>query len=582
MKKFLRIILPLVMVIVIIASVCWYLFVFDRPLLQEFLLYSARRCTDDGNYKAASWFYSQAYSHSGKSDQVAIELANAYLQEGNLTKVEYTLSNAISDGGSADLYTMLCKTYVMQDKLLDAVNMLDNISDPAVKAEVEALRPKAPVPTPAPAFYNQYIHVSFQYQGGQLYYTTDKQYPTQDSQPYSEPIALSGGETLIYALVVGDNGLVSPLSIYGYTVGGVIEPVVFQDSAIEKAVREVLDLDDSKVVYTNALWTLTEFTVPEDAVSLGDLRHMTYLRSLTMTKQDLTDAEVLSSLQQLQTLAIYDSRVTNQNLLTIAALPNLTSLTLSDCSLSSIDALANAQDLTYLDLSDNSIQNIQVLSSMSLLEELNMSQNALTSITVISGLRNLKTLNVSSNSLGDIAALGACGSLQWLDVSKNNLAGLGALDNLRELTYLSASNNSLTDVSVLGKCPSITYLDLSNNLLTQIDVISQMPNLLELNISGNSIAALPNLSEKHSLVTLNAENNLLTDISVLGVLDRLNNVYITNNAVADISVLAGCHNLVRIHAYGNPIPMDIAQPLIDMGIVVQYDPTIAANATEPT
>ena len=88
---------------------------------------------------------------------MAIELANQYKADGNYTKAEYTLSNAINGDASVELYIALCKTYVEQDKLLDAVNFLSNISDPTIRNALEQLRPTAPTANYEPGFYSQYL-----------------------------------------------------------------------------------------------------------------------------------------------------------------------------------------------------------------------------------------------------------------------------------------------------------------------------------------------------------------------------------------------------------------------------------------
>ena len=42
MKKFMRFLVPLLMILVIIASIGWYLFVYDRDFTRDFLLSQAR------------------------------------------------------------------------------------------------------------------------------------------------------------------------------------------------------------------------------------------------------------------------------------------------------------------------------------------------------------------------------------------------------------------------------------------------------------------------------------------------------------------------------------------------------------
>ena len=112
MKNSTKKLVPFLLVVLIIASIVWYGFVYDRDFIRDMLLSQARYNSTNGNPTLASWFYDLAYEYSGQDEHVAIELANQFKQDGNYTKAEYTLSNAIADGGTAELYVALCKTYV--------------------------------------------------------------------------------------------------------------------------------------------------------------------------------------------------------------------------------------------------------------------------------------------------------------------------------------------------------------------------------------------------------------------------------------------------------------------------------------
>ena len=144
MKKFFRFIVSLVLGLLVLASIGWYLFSYDRDFTRDTLLSQARFHDEHGNSRMSSWFYDLAYNFSGQDEHVAIELAEQYKADGNFTKAEYTLSNAINDDASPDLYIALCKTYVEQDKLLDAVSLLANIADPEMRAQLDAMRAQYP------------------------------------------------------------------------------------------------------------------------------------------------------------------------------------------------------------------------------------------------------------------------------------------------------------------------------------------------------------------------------------------------------------------------------------------------------
>ena len=160
MKKALRVIVPLLLAITIIACAAWYFLVYDQAFTKELLLTQARKFESAGHYQISAFIYDIAYYQSNEEDAVAIELAQQYLDMGNHTKEEYTLTNAILSNPSAELYAALSKVFVEQDKLLDAVNLLNGVSDVAISKELDAMRPAAPQLTPEPGYFSDYITVS--------------------------------------------------------------------------------------------------------------------------------------------------------------------------------------------------------------------------------------------------------------------------------------------------------------------------------------------------------------------------------------------------------------------------------------
>ena len=571
MKKFIHFLVPLLLAVVIIVSIGWYLFVYDRDFTRDFLLSQARYNDLYGNSRLSSMFYDLAYEHSGRDENVAIELANQYKSDGNYTKAEVTLSNAIKNKGTVELYSALCKTYVQQDKLMDAVAMLANISDPVMKDALEKLRPTAPTTNYEPGFYSQYIDVSLTSSAGTLYYTVDGEYPSINGLMYSDPIPLEPGETIIYAISVADNGLVSEPVVAGYTVGGVIEPAVFTDDATEAAIREILGVTESKILYTNEMWDITEFTVPENAHSLADLALMPYLKSLTIHNQDLGTLSDLSSMSKLQTLDLTGCTFPAEELAILAGLPSLNNLVLSDCSLSTIAALEDAANLTKLDLSNNTLRNLDVISDMVGLTELNLKHNAVTELDYLSGLINLETLDIAFNAVSDLSPLSSCMKLKWLDAGNNQLTRVNGVENLPLLTYLSLDYNQLTDISILSNCVELTNLSVANNQVHNISSLSSLVNLDILDFSYNSVESLPDWQEGCKLRTIDGSYNILSSIDNLSKLENLSYVYMDYNKLTSVNALADNYRLVQVNVYGNDI--DTVAELTEHDIIVNYDPT---------
>lgn len=571
MKKFLRIVVPVILALVLISSVIWYLFVFDRAFTRDMLLKQARLNDLRGNTRTSAWFYNLAYSYSGKDEDVAIELANQYKESGNYTKAEVTLSRAINSGATVDLYTALCKTYVEQDKLMDAVALLAGIGDPYIKAELDSLRPTAPEPDHKPGFYSQYIKVSLKTSEGTILYTTTGEYPSITNEPYSSPITMGAGETVIYAISVNNDGLVSPVTVMGFTVGGVIEPAIFMDVAMEAAVREQLGISSDKLVYTNDLWKIAEFVVPENVGTLEDISMMTYLEKLTVESKQINSLSFLDSLGRLQSLSMNGCRFPVADLRFVAGLPELTDLNLSDCGISTISDLAGAPKLQYLDISENTVRNLDVLTDMKDLRELRMQHNALTDLTALSPLSKLKVLDVSYNSLESIQPLTSCMQLEELNASNNLLTSTNGIATLPMLTSLALNFNSISEISELSACLQMKELSISNNSIIDLSGLAGLTNLEIFDFSYNSVYYLPAWPEGCALRVIEGSYNSVASVDILAKMDNLTYVSMDYNQLNTVDALANCNNLVQVNVYGNKI--ESVSKLTEHNIIVNYDPT---------
>lgn len=573
MKKLIHFLVPLLMIVLVIASIGWYLFVYDRAFTRDLLLQQARDNDLKGNTSLSSWFYNLAYGFSGQDENVAIELANQYKASGNYTKAEVTLSKAIRDGATKELYIALCKTYVEQDKILDAVSMLANIPNASIKAELEAMRPAAPQADYPSGYYSQYISVTLSSsEGTTLYYTTDGDYPSIADEPYSAPIELPLGESQVYAVSVADNGLVSPVTILGYTIGGVIEPVIFMDASMEQAIRAALGYDQSHVLYTNDLWQITELEVPSDAMTLEDLIYLTYLENLTVNGRNMSNLQDFSGLNHLKKLDLSGCRFPADSLKTIASLPHLKELNLSNCSLSTLSGLENAESLEILDISNNTIRNLEPLSNMSALSELYLQHNAVANLTVVGGLPELTVLDVSYNALTSIAPLTGNVRLTKLNASNNQIGDVSAAASLPMLAELNLDYNSLTDISGLSGCASLKTLTVSNNQLSSIDALSGMSTLERLDFSYNSVSSLPDFGANSAMQVIDGSYNALESIDSIAKMADISYIYMDYNKLTSVDALADCFHLVQVNVYGNEIP-DVSA-LTEHDILVNYDPTV--------
>jgi Leucine-rich repeat (LRR) protein len=187
--------------------------------------------------------------------------------------------------------------------------------------------------------------------------------------------------------------------------------------------------------------------------------------------------------------------------------PNLTSLTLQNCGLSSVH-------------SD--------IGKLTKLQTLNLGSNKITKLpTSVSGLTNLKTVDLSYNQLTALpTAAKKWTKVTSLDLSNNAMTQIptGSLPYMKALTSLDLSNNKIanatsatqTKLNSLKTLTKLTKLDLSGNKITSFPTtaIGAMTKLTELYLQDNALTSIPStIGKLTALTTLNAADNKITSLS---------------------------------------------------------------------
>lgn len=570
MNRFMKRIFPILLATLIVVSTGWYLFEYDPDFTRDILLQQARIMEENGNRNASVWLYNLAYERFGSNDEIAIELAYKFIEVGNYSKAEYTLRKAIADGGNVELYMALSQTYVKQGKLRDAVLMLENVSG-EMKEKLEQLRPSAPQASVPSGSYRQYLSIELTSPGNTIYVATDNDYPSSLTDPYTGAISVTSGETTLFAVSVGENGLVSPLSVFNYIVYDVVEVVTFQDAGFEAALRKQLGYNKDRVIYSNTLWTVTELTLDESVTSCSDLKWLPNLNKLTVNGAVLDDAEVLSNCTHIQYLTVTGSIVSTEMMRAIGSLSNLQELRLNECGISSIAPLSKLSRLQHLDLSSNAIRDITALAGLTGLRYLNLSSNALINLDCFENLTALITLDVSYNSIVSTAPLAPLTSLEELNVSSNALRSLEGIGNLTQLTKLYAAHNELLDLDVLTNCQMLTHLDVSYNTLLNVDTVANLTALQVLDFSHNEVTLLPSFQVDCALQVINGNHNRLSSLKKLSGLRNLTHIYMDyNTEISSVTALTSCASLKEVYVYGTKVRTVSA--LTKLGILVIYSP----------
>ena len=573
MSKAMRVLLPILIIVALLATGYWYFFRYRPDLTAGFFADLAESRLESGNYKAAVRYYEWAHGLTEEDTDLSLKLAEAYRRSGNYTKTERTLVRAIkAEPDNAQLYIRLSSVYVEQGKLYDAQKMLDGIANEVVLEVLSQRRPAAPVFSPEEETFDDYISVELSFEEDAVCcYTTDGSYPTLQNGTYEGPIPLGAGKTRIRAVAVDAEGLVSRESEKSYLVAGVVEEVSFSDAALEQHVRSLLNVT-SRPLRTDDLWGILELKLPEEIADTADLQYFTGLEKLTVWDKDGLDYSFLAYMPDLRYLELDHCNLAEAELTCIAACPNLEVLILSSCNLSTVAPLQALTGLRILDLTDNSISSMEPLAGMTSLDELYLGHNALSRLPDMRKLRTIRTLDLSYNVLETIAPLSVCSTLERVNVSHNKLVSIKPAASLPNLIYFNASSNSVRDVSTLANCTKLETFVMTDNLLTSIDFLGNITSVREINIDYNDVVAVPDFPNDCALETFSAAHNFLEDLSGLGGLEHLTVVNADYNNIRDISVLKDCPVLARVNVYGTYVHSDGG--LAENGVVVNFTPSV--------
>lgn len=559
MKHALKIILPIILILALIIGACCFFLIVRRDLTESIFVYWGEHFYEAGRYSRAVSFYKAAMHFAPKDADLAIRLADAYKKSGNYTKAEYTLVSAITQiPGSVQLYVALSKTYVEQGKLLDAETMLGRITNDAVRTQIDALRPAAPVIEPESGNYSEYIDVTVTGASGTVYAVCNSDFPASEQDVYTGPISLEAGESKIVALSVAENGLVSDAVYAGYTVGNVVEEVKLADAGMDAYVRELLGKTAGSAIMSDELWAVEELDLPDTVASLEDLPYFTGLHSLSLHHGTGLDLSVLSQLPTLRKLDLSGCTLSTAAMNTIVTLSELTSLNLSGCAVAEIDALIGLQKLETLDLSNNTVSDLTALSALLALRELNLTNNPITSLS------NLKN----------------CTELETLYAGQCAITRIAGLADHTKLKTLVLSGNKITDISALAGCTAIETLDLSGNSISDISVVSGFKKLVDLNVSSNQITDLPQFDADTPLWHVDISHNQIESLAGLEGNLAVNFINADYNRVKSVAKLESCIMLVRMNLWDNPVDADEVKQLQDIGILINYNPNYVEPETE--
>lgn len=299
-------------------------------------------------------------------------------------------------------------------------------------------------------------------------------------------------DNIFFIRTTETQGKYSSFKIYSLSVPGK-NPAL---EALEPEMEWWVNLPENWKKYFKEQFKLNDY--PE----YYQIRKCQGLRTLDISKQDISDISFLSNFKLLEALNISGTQIKD-----LSPIKDLTNLRELDISATKVDTLLHLQNLTKLeklDVSGLKIYSLANISGLVNLIELQCHENNLRDIEPLKNMLLLEELDISLNyDLKNVDPITELPVLEKLVLKKVKIESLEPLTKLQSLIFLDVYNAGITDVSPLKRLPKLMHLDLSHNKITDISVLRSLNYITHLELASTGVSDLGPISGFRHLEVLN-------------------------------------------------------------------------------
>lgn len=253
----------------------------------------------------------------------------------------------------------------------------------------------------------------------------------------------------------------------------------------------------------------------------------------------------------LQYLAVWDERAVN--LEALSRLPKLTTLVLDHCGLTESDLLTIAQHaplLTTLNISNSSITSVAALASLTKLERLIISNTGVTTLTPLANLtiRQLLTENTAISSINELRGTRLVKCIRdWAcPIVTDGYDVLGEMPQLEQVNIvgMEGTQELVLDLSPLAKAQNLVWVQVDNVGVQDINFVSSLPNLQYLLIATSNLTSMMigEATLPENLGYIDFGGNRITSLDEIHFerLKKLEYISLHANFITDFSPMEQC------------------------------------------
>lgn len=486
--------------IVLAVGVGVFYFFMGEDILADFYINSAKNQTD---IVKAVKLYKKGLELQPENISARNNLVDIYIHYQNfeLAQIEITKGLEANDN-NVELFLKRVKLYQNMGEIKTAIESMDNIENNFVNTNLNVKRSAIPNFNYNSGTYNEVLTIELSANIDCLiYYSINN----EEYIIYEKPFVLNEGYTIINAITISFDGVISQVIQNDYEIKDIVTPVIFtNDNITIEILNQVSSLDP---LYAN-------------------------------------DTEILD---------LSNQNIANVDLQSITNFENITTLILGDVTeITNFECLKNMKNLKSIEINKGLMyQEFIKIINLSKLEEVIIRNSYISSLPV--NTNSLKKLTIKNSFLNDISNINTYKTLTYLDLSFNDISNINNISEVKKINYLNLAYNNIENISKLENLVSIQKLYLNNNLITILNPVTNLLFLEEIDISNNQVVTVRDLANLKYLHTLRCSFNNIITLEPLIESKSLMYIYANDNAIIDISYMSLIENLSYLNVENNNI-----------------------------
>jgi len=246
----------------------------------------------------------------------------------------------------------------------------------------------------------------------------------------------------------------------------------------------------------------------------------------------------------------------------LAALTDLTNLSVAGSDCANLDFLSAMIGMTFLSVAATNVDSLAPIQGLVSLRYLDCRITQVNDLTPIQGLSALRHLDCSNTPVSNLKPIRDLVALQHLDCHSTQVSDLGPIQGLAALQHLACWRTQVSDLRPLQGLSALRYINCNGTQVSDLGPLRGLAALRYLACGGTQVSDLGSLRSLTTLQHLECGDTEVNDLRPLRGLTALQHLSCSHSRVSDLAPIANLDALQYLSCGGTQV-QDLT-PILDL------------------